>query len=304
MDCSKTIESIKTKSIPDVFNELLLLHGTVKKMTKALVYAFCYSFHDSNIWSLNIVHNVLSDLENNKCNNHEGLCVLIDLMQNIEQKNYNIHTLDKDITISWLHSIHYDNSSVIDAYSTVIKDSFIDILSLFIHFIDTKDPKRSIIMLQHIFSLKPKDIFVSPNNNIYWFIFDILLNKTTNTICKDYVGITRDLFFYKMTKREHQNILHVIYNCVLIVIHNRTKNQMIDISSLKVYKKADRMEYLYFLPNYDDELVNIVQNEKQKAQIATRKKTLNIKCKDLEKIKRLQAEMNIVKLNNFSEYYK
>lgn len=303
MDCSKTIESIKTKAIPDVFKELLLLHGTVKKMTKVLIYTFCCSFHDSNIWSLNIVHNVLSDLENNK-RNHESLSILIDLMRNIEQKYYNIPIIDKDIITSWLQSINYDNSLIFDTYNTVIKDSFIDILSLFIHFIDIKDPKRSVIVLQHIFCMKPKDIFVSPNNNIYWFIFDILLNKTTNTICKDYVGISRDLFFYKMTKKEQHHIMHVIYNCVSIVIHNRTKNQVIDISSLNVYKKADRMEYLYFIPNYDDELVNTVQIEKQKAKIATKKKTLNIKCKDLEKIKRLQTEMNIVKLNIFSEYYK
>lgn len=303
MDCSDMLQLIKKKTIKESFDNLITVYnGNVKKLCRGMIYLYCHSFHDSNIWCLNLVYNVVEAIENSKCASR--VKILIELLKILEPKIYNFSNVDKDIVSDLLFKTNYRTCWVKERYANVIKDELIDVLSIFIHFIDIKDHNNAMIILRHILSLKPKNVFRVVSNDLSWFIFEIIMLKTNSDVCTDYVGMSRDLFFYKTTKKEQACLQHVMLNCLVVAIFNKTKNQEIDLQTLRIPYKENRMDYLYILPDQDEELKTVVENEKQKARKSLRKKLLNIKCKELEKLHRVQSGMNVVKLNNFSEYYK
>lgn len=259
-----------------------------------LVHIFCKHLMNRNLWVLKHVHNMILEVEKrqNKKEKVEGTLNLLNLLRRQKQHHYNIDIggVPKNEIDQLLYFFNYEKNES-HAYDTLVQDE----LSLFEMCVRSEKISDAITILQYLLGLKDNQVFAKPGgeNDIVWVIFDILMTLTPKHALRDFVGYSRDLYFYKLKSKQRIERLPVIFVCTLAIAQGNVKYKPVNLPLQDV-----RMSYLYVYTEVDDSVTEKVEMDRHRK--SNRKhpcRSLQVASKDYERLEKLRNTLSIIKSN-------
>lgn len=285
--------------------------GTLNKICKYLVHTYAAHYCDTNIWALNKFHSTLKAIEEVKPKEKRVLlCKVIDLFRHLSFRTYASITesvVNQDTIKQWMYGNTY-HAHITDRYfSSVLNDETLACMKLLEMLISVGDVQRTMYVLKHVANLaihtKHQHLFSNVNVNnkdakdidLLWIVFELLFLLSPAN-CKDFVGMARDIYFYKLVKTQKDakiSRLPILFNAANVCVKKRFRKKRFD---LEVDAEEDRMDYLYIIPEVDIDLIQRLRSEKDARHTQKfSRKYIAVTCKELERINQLKKNVHIVR---------
>lgn len=294
---------IKTQDIQGVSKTLQECLGTPHKTCRFLVHVFACHYCDTNVWVVNKFHTTLKQFETSKPKEKQELLkILLEIFTFLNFRSYTSitsGTINIDTIQQWVYGNTYDARITDRYFASMLNEEITGCLRLLEMLIMVRDIQRTMYVLKHITNIaihtKQKSITSNKDTDLLWLIFELLFIISPEK-CKDFIGMARDIFFYKLQKSQKDvkiSRLPLLFNATHVCLKGKYTCKSFELSQ---DVECDRMDYLYIIPDIDIDLCEEVQEEKfhRHAQ-QTSRKTVRVSCKELERINHLKKNVNIVR---------
>ena len=188
-----------------------------------------------------------------------------------------------------------------ETYKISCSEHCISVLSCLKTHIENKSLENVIFLIKYLLQQTQKDLFIVKGKDcdIIWIIFDILnLSVHNNDIIRDYINISKQLYFYQLTKAERMKRLPLLFCTIIVCVQTKCKYKKIYIPTWMT-DIHDRMSYLYTYTEIDPECKHdIAESIKilRSRQSKVTPKSLVIHDKEYEKVERIRNQLSITKI--------
>ena len=304
MDLIEFFNYFKNNDIDDILKSMNQTLKGIKPKLSVFVNLYCTFYANTNLWLLYKVHSITQKIEEESMSKKQSE-LLRNLCIYLKYSPYKEHSFNIDVDINDIHefvSIHTHNV-LPEIYSTSCNEHVTSLLNIFYKSIMIGDTHKAITIVYYLFPKPNKDVFITKGkNDILWIIFDILLSIDTLTSkCRDYVGMAKDMFFYKIGKciEDRKRRLPILLYSLVVITTMKTKyikpNIPLTLSSIE-----DRMSYLYVYTYKDDDVRSVIDEDKYKKKqtndIYSMRKPIQVCDKEYEKVEKLRQQLHIIRM--------
>jgi hypothetical protein len=293
--------------VDDILQTLEEQVGSLQKICKYIVNIFSSHYCNLNIWVLNKFHSILRVIETSKAKEKRELVkVLLQIFTFLQFRTHaSITSGDVDVQViqQWIYVNTYHAHVTERHFESMLNDDILACFKLLEMLINVRDVQRTMYVLKHVVNLaihtKPQHIFTNGNKDVdlLWILFEFIFMLSPE-ICKDFIGMARDIYFYKLQKTQKtvkMSRLPILFNAVYVCVKGEFRKKKYDIQGSS-NRAEDRMDYLYIIPEVDVELINKLNSEKHERQCKKfQRKAITVSCKELERINHLKQNVNIVR---------
>lgn len=302
MDSSEFIQILKSKE-PNEVHTTLCAHCKGEETKCAfLINVFCKHLINRNLWVVSKLHETILAMKQSESKKEKLKCTLelINILKYQKDRVYNIdlsgvkkESIDQ---IMYVYTVDRTTLQCIQ-YEDIFTPETFDLVAMLETCIMNNRQGESITLLKYILSLKSNAIFVKSSGcNIIWILFDILIlicGKQIDTSMRDYVGICKDLFFYKVTAKQKLDRLPVLFVCLIVTLNGKLKCHKQNIPM-----QESRMSYLYVLTDIDKDVKEAVEIDRKR--VATKvfpNRSLNVDLREYDRLEKLRQNIEIIKSN-------
>lgn len=304
MDLCEMIHYFHCHNIDDIVEWMDANVNGIKPKLTLLCSLYCAYYIDTNLWSLYTFYKLIKRIDNERTMKKQKE-LLRDVYTLLKYKPHKTHSINLDFDIDDIHKlITIQNENTIDDdYKTCCNEHTLSILNVFMYSLLNNNKYNAIITVKYLLSKSDKELFIDPKgkNDVVWILFTIMLSVDRIPLnCKDYIGLAKDIFFYKLSKNSKIRSvrLPILFYSVLVCI---TKNVKYKTVELPLSNIDDRMSYLYVYTEKNDddlEMISKIKERKKNEKHYIKPRSLVIDSKDYEKIEKLRKQLHIIRMTN------
>lgn len=294
---------IKNQDIEDITKTVQATLGTPHKTCRYLVHIYACHYCDTNVWVINKFHATLKQFETSKPGEKQELLkILLEIFTFLQFRSYTSITsgsINIDTINQWVYGNTYDARITDRYFASMLNEEITGCFRLLEMLIMVRDIQRTMYVLKHITNIaihtKQKQMATNGHTDLIWLIFELLFILSSDS-CKDFIGMARDIYFYKLQKSQKDvkiTRLPLLFNAAYVCLKGKYMCKPFQLSQDVQY---DRMDYLYIIPDIDIGLREEVQEERfNRHTQKTSRKMVSVKCKEFERINQLKKKMSIVR---------
>lgn len=296
---------IQEHDIDDIMKLLSDISKTIKQKILLMLSLYCQCYISSNIWLLYKIHTLIYRIEEENHSKKENdeyikqMCLYFkysDIKQTIIDLEVNNDDIHKILMIQSEFLIDQEKINILTQHT-------ISLLNVFYVSLLYGHTSKAILIVKYILNKSNKELFLKNHKgDIIWMIFDMLLNIPHLPVnCKDYIGICKDIFFYKLGKNinERNERLTLLFYSIFVASSMKVKNKKV-LLPIDMNNIEDRMSYLFIYTSRDDSINSLLEkckNEKKKeSKLYSHHKPVNVNDKEYEKLERLKEQTNIIRV--------
>lgn len=307
-DISKLPEILQNNDIDGIADVIHEMAKSVKQKISLLCSLYCEFYVDKNYWFLHKVHSLLQKAENETIlkKQREYLRQLYSLFK---YKTPRCISIDLTYDIRDIHTLLQNQTHMIlpEMFKTNCTEHAISILNILYQSVIYGDIQNAVLIMKYIMDKDTtkqwKEFFQKEKNDIVSVFFDVLLSlKELPQECRDYIGIAKDMFFYKLTTKSHNEqriqrlslLFYSIYIAVSMSISYKKIKVPISMSAMD-----ERMSYLFVYTEKDEECSDMILENKTKRKKDiqhTRCRSMTVSNKDYEKLEKMRQQLNIIRI--------
>lgn len=266
MSCNELANYIlnEPSNITLSYIKTLLIETPATKQDITNISTLVFSSHTltTNIWILEKMKDYFIEID--KCKDKDKLINIVyslcHLMANCEKKNYKFfndqekpETFRNSIMSILVHSSvqTITHNEITQLHTYVTEEVYQLLCILYDSFIYSVNPKEALqydfIIMRYFLSITPK-IYLQPSNlkqkmdiiDIVFLLCMIYVEKDAmDDDLKEYVKCMKDLFYYKLKKKDKKQRVNILFFIIYVIIHKNVSRQIIDFEGCQLSVSVD-----------------------------------------------------------------
>jgi hypothetical protein len=242
-------------------------YKTKLSIINTIINIYCAkSYINHNLWMLLQMSDILKDIEANTRKSQEIVLSLCKLVSIIKLNKSEIITIEKE-DLQTLLFYTYSVSTNLEFIKELVDDTTYNYLGiLYENLRDGKNMNQSLAIVQKIIETSTSKEF-DGYDCIFLFLLNIIDILEFRSSIKKYINICKDIFYYRLKKKDRHLRVNLIYYSIIILISKKISNKSL------VVKKND---YLNIMPLIDNECIHEMNFLREKNKNNTVCKKINV----------------------------
>lgn len=278
MDTSEILdiiyENIEAQDFQSI-NKLVDHYGNKNKtiFIAFLINTYAKKYISNNVWFLIELMKLIDETERskNRSDIFKEACTLLAVN---DQKTVDLLKYNKDELLNDIERIFYktqkEYADLVDLKEYLVNDIYLLINVLYQNIAYGYDIHDCFSIAKYIIAKKSKDLFIIITKDItdgIDLLFIILikyieLNRIAPDI-KNYVNTCRRMYYVSCRQKDKMERINLLFYALFVLIQRKVGYQEIQYKNLNTKSQKNiACDYLFVLINYDTNLINQVQNDK------------------------------------------
>ena len=266
--------NILDKNIDEIHKDVhnLVSFGYKKNdIVSYLISIYSAEYINKNVWTLREIYTHLTKIES-KISTDElietlsNIAVLISLNPRKSLHIYSKELIDHEKIRNILFTNTYKEFNELAEFKDILKEEIYGLLNIIYgNLVVHRNITQTFEIVNYILNCTRNKIFKNKSEiDPIDYIFIILI-KIHDNICKEYVILCKDIFYYRCKKPDKMQRVNLLFYSIFVTIHKNHSDQKIDYKVRKQLKdSASNYDYLFIKFNYDKQYMSELDTEKDR----------------------------------------